>query len=120
MRDLGVDPAKANIRTTRYQDAVPYFVENNFSDLGVTASAAVVKEWQSKGGAVLFESKPVPIKHMIASTKMSEADVEKVREVMLGLENSEAGKKILAKLGYLGYTTGDEQKLAVITQWLGY
>jgi phosphonate transport system substrate-binding protein len=99
---------------------VPFVVGNNFTDLGVTASAAVVKDWEAKGGAVLFESKPVPIKHMVASTKMSEADVEKVREVMLGLENSEAGKKILAKLGYLGYTTGDEQKLAAITKWLGY
>jgi len=120
LRDLGIDPQKAEIRTTRYQDAVPYFVENDFSDVGVTASAAVVKEWQSKGGAVLFESKPVPIKHMIASTKMSEHDMEKVRELMLGLDKSDAGKKILDKIGYRGYEIGDEKQLAVITKWLGY
>jgi len=120
MRDLGIDAMKAEIRTTRYQDAVPFFVENDFSDVGVSASGAVVKEWQEKGGTVLLESKAVPIKHMIASTKMSDADVEKVRAVMLGLDKSDAGQKILAKLGYKGYESGDAQQLATLTKWLGY
>jgi len=120
LRDLGIDASTAEIRTTRYQDAVPFFVENGFSDVGVTASGAVVKQWQEKGGSVVFESKPVPIKHMIASTKMSDADIEKVRAVMLGLEKSEHGQKILAKLGYKGYESGDPQQLATITKWLGY
>src|SRR5690349_24687932 len=84
LRDLGIDAAKADIRTTRYQDAVPFFVENGFSDVGVTASGAVVKSWQEKGGSVLFESKPVPIKHMIASTRMNPGDVAKVRELKIG------------------------------------
>jgi ABC-type phosphate/phosphonate transport system substrate-binding protein len=119
MRDLGIDAAKADIRTTRYQDAVPFFVENGFSDVGVSASGAVLKQWQEKGGAVLFESKAVPIKHMIASTKISNTDLEKVRALMLGLDKSEAGQKILAKIGYKGYESGDEQQLAVLTKWLG-
>lgn len=120
LRDLGIDARTAEIRTTRYQDAVPFFVENGFSDVGITGSGAVVKDWQEKGGAVLLESKPVPIKHMIASTKMSDADVEKVRSVMLGLDKSDAGQKILAKLGYKGYESGDPQQLATLTKWLGY
>jgi ABC-type phosphate/phosphonate transport system substrate-binding protein len=120
MRDLGIDSAKAEIRTTRYQDAVPFFVENGFSDVGVSASGAVIKQWQEKGGAVLFESKAVPIKHMIASTKMSDTDLEKVRALMLGLDKSDAGQKILAKIGYKGYESGDPQQLAVLAKWLGY
>ena len=120
LRDLGIDAAKSDIRTTRYQDAVPFFVENGFSDVGITGSGAVAKQWQEKGGAVLLESKPVPIKHMIASTKMSESDIEKVRAVMLNLDKSESGQKILAKLGYKGYESGDPQQLAALTKWLGY
>src|SRR6266699_7312241 len=120
LRDMGVDASRAEIRTTRYQDAVPFFVENGFSDVGITGSGAVVKQWQEKGGAVLLESKPVPIKHMIASTKLSEQDLRKVRTVMLGLEKSEAGQRILDKLGYKGYESGDPQQLAVLTKWLGY
>jgi ABC-type phosphate/phosphonate transport system substrate-binding protein len=57
---------------------------------------------------------------MIASTKMSEQDVQKVRTLMLGLDKSEAGQKILAKIGYKGYESGDEQQLAMLTKWLGY
>jgi ABC-type phosphate/phosphonate transport system substrate-binding protein len=120
MRDLGIDSSKAEIRTTRYQDAVPFFVDNGFSDIGITGSGAVVKQWQEKGGAVLLESKPVPIKHMIASTKLGEQDLQKVRALMLGLDKSESGQKILAKLGYKGYESGDPQQLALLTKWLGY
>ena len=120
MRDLGIDAAKADIRTTRYQDAVPFFVDNGFSDVGITGSSAVVKQWREKGGAVLFESKPVPIKHVIASTKMSDTSLEKVRALLLGLDKSAAGQKILAKIGYKGYESGDLQQLAVLTKWLGY
>jgi len=120
MRDLGIDAARADIRTTRYQDAVPFFVENGFSDVGITGSSAVVKQWREKGGVVLYESKAVPIKHIIASTKMRDTDVEKVRALMLGLDKSEAGQKILAKIGYKGYESGDPQQLAVLTRWLGY
>src|SRR6266853_2894220 len=120
MRDLGIDAAKAEIRTTRYQDAVPFFVDNGFSDVGITGSSAVVKQWREKGGVVLFESKPVPIKHVIASTKMSDTDLEKVRALLVGLDKSASGQKILAKIGYKGYESGDLQQLAVLTKWLGY
>src|SRR5256886_4945159 len=54
MRDLGIDSAKAEIRTTRYPDAVPFFVENGFSDVGVSASGAVIKHRQAKGRQVFY------------------------------------------------------------------
>src|SRR2546422_4008845 len=89
MRDLGIDSAKADIRTTRYQDAVPFFVDNGFSDVGITGSGAVVKQWQEKGGAGLLEAKPPPLKHMIASSKLNEQDLQKMRTVKLGLGKAE-------------------------------
>jgi hypothetical protein len=36
------------------------------------------------------------------------------------LDKSDAGQKILAKIGYKGYESGDPQELAVLTRWLGY
>jgi hypothetical protein len=51
---------------------------------------------------------------------MSVADLEKVRALMLGLDKSESGQKILAKIGYKGYETGDPQHLAALAKWLGY
>src|SRR5258707_1868338 len=49
MRDLGIDSSKAEIRTTRYQDAVPFFVENGFSDVDESASGSVGNHSQEHG-----------------------------------------------------------------------
>ena len=119
LRELGIDPAKAAISTTRYQDGIPFYLDNGFDEVGSTAAGAVIKEWQSRGGRVLFESKPVPIKHLIAGPGMSKDDVEKVRALFLGLETSKENKKALDKIGFQGFIVGNEQTLAEITKWLG-
>src|SRR5215470_1156430 len=67
LRDMGADLKTIQLVTTRYQDAIPFMMEYGFYEIGITAAGTVVKEWQSKGGKILFESRPVPIKHVIAS-----------------------------------------------------
>jgi ABC-type phosphate/phosphonate transport system substrate-binding protein len=119
IRDLGADPQKIDLGTTRFQDGIPFMMENGFYEVGATAAGGVVKEWQSKGGKILFESKPVPIKHVIASPNLSPADVEAIRQVFLSLETTKEGKEILAKIGFAGFRTGDPQQMAEITKWLG-
>jgi len=119
LRDLGIDPAKAELSTTRYQDGIPFFIENGFTEVGSTAAGAVIKAWQAKGGRVLFESRPVPIKHLIAAPSMSKEDVERVRAFFLGLETSKENRRLLDKIGFAGFVTGNERQLAEITKWLG-
>jgi ABC-type phosphate/phosphonate transport system substrate-binding protein len=119
LRDIGINPAKIQFQTTRYQDAVPFMVENNFVDAGTVGSAAVAKAWREKGGRILLESKPVPIKHFIASTKMSDSDIEKVRNVLLTLDQSAAGRSVLEHIGFKGFVQGDEKELANTAKWLG-
>src|SRR4029453_17065673 len=53
------------IITTRYQDAVPFYIENGFAEVGATAANAVVKSWTDKGGKVLLQSRSVPIKQFL-------------------------------------------------------
>jgi phosphonate transport system substrate-binding protein len=119
LRDIGVNPSKIQFQTTRYQDAVPFMVENNFVDAGTVGSAAVAKAWREKGGRILLESKPVPIKHFIASAKMSDSDIEKVRNVLLTLDQSAAGRSVLERIGFKGFVQGDEKELADTAKWLG-
>jgi len=119
LRDLGIDPAKIQIQTTRYQDAVPFMVENGFVDAGTVGSASVAKAWLDKGGRVLLESRPVPIKHFIASDKLSDADIAKVRGVLLSLDQTPAGRAILERIGFKGFVEGDEKALAITAKWLG-
>lgn len=120
MRDAfgGAEPVRYFY--TRYQDAVPFFVDHNLTKAGATASGAVIKAWVAKGGRVLHKSKPVPIKHMIASSSsLSAEQVQRVREYLLGLDGNEEGKKRLEAIKYEGFAAYGEADLIAIGKWLG-
>lgn len=119
LRDALGDPKQVSFSYTRYQDAVPFFVENNLTHAGASASSAVVKDWVAKGGRVLAKSKAVPIKHVIASTALPAEQVEKVREYLLSLDASDEGKKKLAPTKYQGFERYDEAALLELGTWLG-
>jgi phosphonate transport system substrate-binding protein len=103
----------------KLQDAVPFMVENNMVAAGVTASRAVVKDWQAKGGKVLATSKPVPIKHLIASSKVTDAERAQITAYFVGLDQSADGKKRLESLAVQGFAEYDQAKLMELGKWLG-
>ncbi|HVE51620.1 MAG TPA: PhnD/SsuA/transferrin family substrate-binding protein [Casimicrobiaceae bacterium] len=107
------------VRTTRYQDAVPFYIDHDFADVGATAANAVVKAWTSKGGKVAVKSQSVPIKQIIASSKLPADDFERVREVLLTLPNTEPGRKALAASGYKGFQLPNAEVEATSIVWLG-
>lgn len=119
LRDAQIDPKAMAITYTRYQDAVPFFVENNLTASGATASNSLVKAWQAKGGKVLFQSKPVPIKHIIASPAIAPEQLVKVRDYFLSLSESDEGKKKLEPTKYSGFERYDDAALLTIGTWLG-
>lgn len=119
LRDAKLDPAQMAITYTRYQDAVPFFVENNLTQSGATAANALVKAWQAKGGKILAQSKAVPIKHILASPNLSADQIEKVREYLIGLDGSDDGKKKLEPTKYTGFEKYDEAKMLELGAWLG-
>lgn len=119
LRDAIGDPKGVAYSYTRYQDAVPFFVENNLTHAGATASASVIKAWQAKGGRVLFKSKPVPIKHVIASPALTAEQVGIVRDYLLSLDGSEEGRKKLEPTKYQGFATYDDAAMMAIGVWLG-
>lgn len=118
LRDNGMTPKQLEITYTRYQDAVPFFVENRLTHAGATASNALVKEWQEKGGKVLAASKPVPIKHIIASPQLSAEQLEKVRAYFLALDSSEEGRKKLEPTKWKGFEAYDQAALLKLGVWL--
>ena len=107
------------VRTTRYQDAVPFYLENDFADVGATAANAEVKTWTGKGGKVMVRSRSVPIKHVVASSKLSAEDVERVREALINLANTDPGRKALAITGYKGFQAPSAEVEATSIAWLG-
>jgi ABC-type phosphate/phosphonate transport system substrate-binding protein len=119
LRDAKVDPSQISITYTRYQDAVPFFVENNLTQAGATAANALVKAWQTKGGKILAQSKPVPIKHIVASPALSADQFEKLRDYLIGLDSTEEGRKKLEPTKYTGFERYDEAKMMELGAWLG-
>jgi phosphonate transport system substrate-binding protein len=120
LRDQKLKPGEdVKIITTRYQDAVPFYVQNGFAQVGATAAKAVAKDWTDKGGKILLSSRPVPIKQWIVSSKVPADDVEKIRGVLLGAAQNDAGRQALGTLGYKGFVgTNHDEELKAIA-WLG-
>lgn len=112
-------PQLPDITYVKLQEAVPFMVEHGLAVAGVTASRAVLKDWQEHGGKVLFTSKPVPIKHMIASSKISDAQRTLLTNYFVGLEQTPEGKKRLEALNVSGFVEFDQRALAGIGTWLG-
>ena len=113
----GAQPVK--YAYTRYQDAVPFFVDHQLAVAGATASGSVIKAWQAKGGKVLGTSKPVPIKDLIAGPALSAEQVQKVREYLVTLDASEEGRRKLETLKYEGFAPFSQADLLAIGKWLG-
>jgi phosphonate transport system substrate-binding protein len=119
LRDALGDSKQVKLVYTRYQDAVPFFVDKGLTHAGATAANAVVKAWSAQGGKILAKSKPVPIKHMLAGSSLSADQVQKVREYLLGLDTTEEGKKKLEPTKYEGFAPYAEADMLAIGKWLG-
>ncbi|MEO6363651.1 MAG: phosphate/phosphite/phosphonate ABC transporter substrate-binding protein [Caldimonas sp.] len=104
---------------TRYQDAVPFFVDHSLTQVGATAANAVVKGFVARGGRILGKSKPVPIKHMIAGPSLTPDQVQRVRDYLIGLDDSDEGKKKLEPTKFEGFAAYNEADMLVLGKWLG-
>lgn len=120
LRDQKMKPGEdVKIITTRYQEAVPFYVQNGFAQAGATAAKGVAKDWTDKGGKIVLTSRPVPIKQWIVSTKVSADEVEKIRAVLLGAAQNDAGKQALGTLGYKGFVASSPEDELKAIAWLG-
>ena len=112
-------PATVRVITTRYQDAVPFYIENGFANVGATAANAVVKAWTDKGGKVLYRSRAVPIKQFIVSTRVSPEDQQKLRDALLTLRDNKGGRDALDAVGYKGFVAPNPEVESSTIAWLG-
>lgn len=119
LRENGIAAGAVKVQVTRFQDAVPFYVDNGFAAYGATASKGVVKAWKDKGGKTCAESRPMPIKYWIANSKLDAATVATMKDTLLTMDQTDAGSKALAVSGYKGFVAGDEAADKSFTTWLG-
>lgn len=102
------EPEKA-YQATRYQDAVPFMIENGFVQAGVTGSGAVAKSWTDKGGRILIETPAVPIKQFLISDKIDSTTRKRIQALLLTLSDTPTGKMALEKIGIPGFLPWDDK-----------
>jgi ABC-type phosphate/phosphonate transport system substrate-binding protein len=119
LRERGIAPDALKIITTRYQDAVPFYVENNFAQAGATAAGSVISAWAAKGGKLIATSRPVPIKQIIGAVTLAPEDEERIRNALLGMAQTENGRHALGSLGYKGFVRSDRETELAVIAWLG-
>lgn len=112
-----VQPEKA-YQATRYQDAVPFMIENGFVEAGVTGSSSIAKAWSEKGGRILGETPGVPIKQFLVSDKIDPATRKRIQALLLSLSDTPTGKFALDKIGVPGFVAWDEKVMKEAAQHL--
>ena len=119
LRAQNMGTGDLKVLTTRYQDAVPFYLEYGFANVGATAANAVVKQWTDKGGKVALRSRSVPIKQFIASSRLAPEEREKIRDVLINLPQSDPGRRALAASGYKAFVDTDAAVEERTIAWLG-
>jgi phosphonate transport system substrate-binding protein len=105
---------------TRFQDSIPQMIDYGFVDVAATASSAIVRDWKSGGGNVVFYTKAVPIKNIIARNfALTLAEIDQVAAYFNGLTSTPDGKVKLERInlpqGFVGFDRGEFEAIA---KWL--
>jgi phosphonate transport system substrate-binding protein len=121
LRDNKIDMGKEAVRSMRDQAAIGWSLENGFFDVGVVNSASGVgRSWEKNGGRVIARSRDQINMPMIASPKISSAQIERVRAAILALDSTDGGQAILKKIGMpAGFKETPRQAYIEFLAWLG-
>lgn len=120
LRDNKIVMAKEQVRAMRDQAAIAWSMENNFFDVGVVASFSPAgRTWEKKGGRVIAISPEVPNTPLIASRKISPAQVVKLRDALTALDSTEDGKAVLKRINIAAFKPASSQVFVDLLNWLG-
>jgi phosphonate transport system substrate-binding protein len=120
MRDSKIPMAKEQVRTMSDQAAIGWSMEGGFYDVGVVASfSSVGRTWEKNGGRVIARSRELPNTPMIASPRLSAAQVQKLRAALVSLDSTQGGPAILKSIGITSFKEASSQTFVELITWLG-
>lgn len=119
LRETGIDPSREKLLSMDRQEAVGYAVKEKMADVGVVISySKVAKEWQAKGDRFLHTRDGLPFWSIIVSSKVTDTTAARLRDALLGLENSPRGQAILKEIGIAGFVVGDQKAYLDMLSWV--
>jgi ABC-type phosphate/phosphonate transport system substrate-binding protein len=118
LRELGFKENEVTIRYTRFQEAVANSVETGSADVGVV-NPTVKQEWLKKGNPVLLEAKPVPNWSIIASPTLTPAEINRLRNALIGLKDSEHGSEVLKNISVPEFVAATNTEYVELLKYIG-
>jgi len=118
LRELGFKENDVTIRYTRFQEAVANSVETGSADVGVV-NPTVKQEWLKKGNPVLLEAKPVPNWSIIASPTLTPAEINRLRNALIGLKDSEHGSEVLKNISVPEFVAATNTEYVELLKYIG-
>jgi ABC-type phosphate/phosphonate transport system substrate-binding protein len=120
LRDNRIAMGKENVRSMRDQAAIAWSMENSFFDVGIVASFSPAgRTWEKKGGRVIATSPEVPNTPVIASKKLSAAQVARLSETLVALDSTEEGKAVLKRINVAAFKPTSPKVFVDLLNWLG-
>ena len=119
LRDRGIKVATEKVQFVREQGAVPFYIDNNFADVGVVASySGVAKNLEKTGHKVLHKSVLQPYFPLVAHKQFTPEQVRAMQAELARLPDSDAGKEVLSTIGIKAFDTQAGERMAVLLKWL--
>jgi len=120
LRDNKIAMVREQVKAMRDQAAIAWSMENSFFDVGVVASFSPAgRTWEKKGGWVIAISPEVPNTPVIASRKISPAQIAKLRDTLIALDSTEDGKAVLKRVNIAAFKPTSPQVFIDLLTWLG-
>ena len=119
LRDNKIDMSRETVKSMRDQAAIGWSLENGFFDVGVVNSVSGVgRSWEKNGGRVIARSPDQINMPMIASPKISAAQIQRLRAALLAMDTTENGSAVLKRIAVTGFKEASSESFIDLTKWL--
>jgi phosphonate transport system substrate-binding protein len=120
LRDSKIDMSREQVKSMRDQAAIGWSLQNGFFEVGVINSiSGVARSWEKNGGRVIAKSRDLPNMPFIASPQISNAQVAKLRAMVVALDSSDHGRALLKKTNLPGFQETSNKALLDFLAWIG-
>ena len=119
LRDRGIDLGKENVQYVREQAAVPFYMKNNFADVGAIASySGPARKLDADGFRVLHTSVSQPYFPLVAHARFKPEQLKAIQRELESLADRPGGPELLKRVGIAGFDTGSEARMKELLAWL--
>ncbi len=120
LRSQGVAGEDFTLKVTKYQDAIPFMLDNEFGDVGMTRVETIAREWERGGGRILYSTDRLPVYALVAKPGGDAALMRRVGEWMVAMSQTPEGEAALAPGGFKGFRATTTAEADALATWFGF